>query len=151
MRFPAMELTMTSMVMLTMFAAGILAGSTAPPITIRWKIRPDHGTHVAGDASAVTDNSIGVASIGFKSKIMPVKTIRDDFRNPNGSPFVVYGYEGIKYAADNGAKIINCSWGGGGYSLLGQEVINYATSLGALVVAAAGNNNSSGSILSGIV
>ena len=32
--------------------------------------RPDHGTHVAGDASAVTDDSIGVASIGFKSKIM---------------------------------------------------------------------------------
>ena len=105
--------------------------------------RPDHGTHVAGDASAVTDNSIGVASIGFKSKIMAVKTIRDDFRNPSGLPFVVYGYEGIKYAADNGAKIINCSWGGGGYSLLGQEIINYATSLGALVVAAAGNNNSS--------
>ena len=49
--------------------------------------RPDHGTHVAGDASAVTDNSIGVASIGFKSKIMAVKTIRDDFRNPNGLPY----------------------------------------------------------------
>ena len=105
--------------------------------------RPDHGTHVAGDASAVTDNSIGVASIGFKSKIMAVKTNRDDLRNQNGLALIAYGYEGIKYAADNGAKIINCSWGGGGYSLLGQEVINYATSLGALVVAAAGNNNSS--------
>ena len=105
--------------------------------------RPDHGTHVAGDASAVTDNSIGVASIGYRSKIMPVKTSRDDFRSTSGSPFIVYGYEGIKYAADNGAKIINCSWGGGGYSLLGQEVINYATSIGSLVVAAAGNNNSS--------
>jgi len=104
--------------------------------------RPDHGTHVAGDASAVTDNSIGVASIGFKSKIMAVKTSRDDFRSLSGSPYIVYGYEGIKYAADNGAKIINCSWGGGGYSLLGQEVINYATLLGALVVAAAGNDNS---------
>ena len=104
--------------------------------------RPDHGTHVAGDASAVTDNSTGVASIGYKSKIMPVKTSRDDFRSTSGSPFIVYGYEGIKYAADNGAKIINCSWGGGGYSLLGQEVINYATSVGALVVAAAGNDNS---------
>lgn len=104
--------------------------------------RPDHGTHVAGDASAVTDNSTGISAIGFKSKIMAVKTIRDDFRSPVGSPYVVYGYEGIKYAADNGAKVINCSWGGGGYSFLGQEVINYAASIGALVVAAAGNNNS---------
>lgn len=104
---------------------------------------PYHGTHVAGDASAVTDNSVGIASIGFKSKIMPVKTTRDDYRSPNGPPYIVYGYEGIKYAADNGAQIINCSWGGGGYSILGQEVINYATALGALVVAAAGNNNSS--------
>jgi len=107
--------------------------------------RPDHGTHVAGDASAVTDNFIGIASMGYKSKIMPVKTNRDDFRSISGSPFIVYGYEGIKYAADNGAIIINCSWGGGGYSLLGQEIINYATSLGALIVAAAGNNNSFGS------
>lgn len=105
--------------------------------------RPDHGTHVAGDASAVTDNSIGVAAIGFKCKIMAVKTSRDDYRNQSGSPYIVYGFEGIKYAVDNGAKIINCSWGGGGFSFLGQEVINYATSLGALVVAAAGNNNSS--------
>ena len=47
--------------------------------------RPDHGTHVAGDASAVTDNSIGVASIGFKSKIMAVKTNRDDLRSPERS------------------------------------------------------------------
>lgn len=104
--------------------------------------RPDHGTHVAGDASAVTDNLIGVSAIGFNSKIMPVKTIRDDFRSPSGSPYVVYGFEGIKYAADNGAAVINCSWGGGGFSFLGQEVVNYATSLGSLVVAAAGNNNS---------
>lgn len=104
--------------------------------------RPDHGTHVAGDASAVTDNSIGISSIGFKSKIMPVKTSRDDYRGLSGSPFIIYGYEGIKYAVDNGAQIINCSWGGDGYSLLGQEVINYAVENGALVVAAAGNNNS---------
>ena len=105
--------------------------------------RPDHGTHVAGDASAVTDNSIGISSIGFRSKIMPVKTIRDDLRSPSGTPFVVYGYEGIVYAVNNGAQVINCSWGGGGYSLLGQEVINYAIANGSLVVAAAGNNNSS--------
>uniref|UniRef100_A0A832DI14 T9SS type A sorting domain-containing protein n=1 Tax=Ignavibacterium album TaxID=591197 RepID=A0A832DI14_9BACT len=106
--------------------------------------QPDHGTHVAGIASAVTDNGIGVASIGFKCKLMPVKTTRNDSRGPNG-PYVVYGYEGIVYAADNGAKVINCSWGGNGYSLLGQETINYATAQGSLVVAAAGNSNSTDS------
>lgn len=116
-------------------------GLTGIPDNNPMEDQPDHGTHVAGDASAVTNNSIGVASIGFKSKIMPVKTTRNDYRSPSNSPYIVFGFEGIKYAADNGAKVINCSWGGGGYSLLGQEVIDYATSLGALVVAAAGNNN----------
>jgi serine protease len=105
--------------------------------------RPDHGTNVAGIASAVTNNGVGVASIGFKCKIMPVKTTQDNERDPNtGGPYIIYGFEGIVYAADNGAKVINCSWGGGGYSLLGQETINYAMSKGALVVCAAGNSNS---------
>ncbi len=104
--------------------------------------RADHGTHVAGIASAVTNNGIGIASIGYQSKLMPIKTSQDNFRNSNGSPYIVYGYEGIVYAAENGAKVINCSWGGDGYSALGQEVINYATELGALVIAAAGNANS---------
>jgi serine protease len=103
--------------------------------------RPDHGTHVAGIASAVTNNGIGVASIGFNSKIMAVKVTRDDLRGPSG-PYVIFGYEGIVYAADNGARVINCSWGGGGYSLFGQLVIDYALSKGSLVVAAAGNSNS---------
>ncbi len=64
--------------------------------------QPDHGTHVAGIASAVTDNGIGVASIGFNCRLMPVKTTRNDQRGPNG-PYIVYGYEGIVYASDNGA------------------------------------------------
>ena len=106
--------------------------------------QPDHGTNVAGIASAVTNDSLGIASIGFKCKIMPVKTSENNYRDPNsGSPYIVFGYEGIVYAADNHAKVINCSWGGAGYSLLGQETINYAISKGALVVCAAGNDNSS--------
>jgi subtilisin family serine protease len=106
--------------------------------------QPDHGTHVAGISSAVTDNGVGVASIGFKCKLMPVKTTQNDQRGSNG-PYIIYGYEGIVYAADNGAKVINCSWGGSGFSMFGQETINYALSQGSLVVAAAGNSNSSGS------
>ncbi|MEW6702992.1 MAG: S8 family serine peptidase, partial [Bacteroidota bacterium] len=98
-----------------------------------------HGTHVAGIAGAVTDNKIGIASIGFNCTLLPVKASRSDRRDANGYPFIYYGFEGIKYAADKGAKIINCSWGGYSYSLYEQEIIDYATSKGTLVVAAAGN------------
>lgn len=118
-------------------------GLTGTPDNDPMEDQADHGTHVAGISSAVTNNGVGVASIGFKTKLMPVKVTRNDQRGPNG-PYVIYGYEGIVYAADNNAKVINCSWGGGGYSILGQETINYALSQGSLVVAAAGNENSSG-------
>lgn len=104
--------------------------------------RPDHGTHVAGIASAVTNNGVGISSIGFNCKIMPVKTSRDDVRTGTGQALISYGNEGIVYAADNGAKVINTSWGGYGYSVLSQEIINYAVAKGSLVVAAAGNDMS---------
>ncbi|MDX1699110.1 MAG: S8 family peptidase, partial [Melioribacteraceae bacterium] len=103
--------------------------------------RADHGTHVAGLASAVTDNNIGIASIGFNSKIMAVKTSQDDIRSTDNNALIAYGYEGIVYAADNGANIINCSWGGYSYSQAAQDAIDYAVAKGALVVASAGNGN----------
>jgi subtilisin family serine protease len=105
--------------------------------------RPDHGTGTAGVASAVTNNGIGIAGIGFKCKIMPVKVSQDNSRDINGSPYIIHGYKAIVYAADKGASIINCSWGGGGYSQYEQDVVNYANQKGALIVAAAGNDNSS--------
>ncbi|MBK7105037.1 MAG: S8 family serine peptidase [Ignavibacteriae bacterium] len=103
--------------------------------------RADHGTLVAGLASAVSNNEIGIASIGFKSKLLAVKTAQDNIRSESGLALVAYGYEGIIYAADNGAKIINCSWGSNNFSNAAQAVIDYAVSKGALVVAAAGNDN----------
>lgn len=55
---------------------------------------------------------------------------------------IQFGYEGIHYAAVNGARVINCSWGRpGGFSQFEQDVINDAAQRGALVVAAAGNDN----------
>jgi subtilisin family serine protease len=103
-----------------------------------------HGTHVAGIASAVTNNSIGIAGVGFNCTIMPVKVSRSDKRDASGYPFVWYGFEGIKLAVDNGAKIINCSWGGYGYSRYEKEIIDYAIENGVVIIAAAGNENSSG-------
>lgn len=103
--------------------------------------RPDHGTHVAGIASGVTNNGTGISSIGYSCKIMPVKTSRDDVRNPQSVALVSFGFEGIIYAVNNNADIINCSWGGSGFSRLGQETINYAIQNGSLLVCAAGNDN----------
>ena len=95
----------------------------------------DHGIHVSGLASAVTSNSLGISSIAQTAKLMILKVGADD------QPRVIYrGYDGIIYAANHGAKIINCSWGGPGGGAFGQDVINYAVSKGCLVVTAAGND-----------
>ena len=92
-----------------------------------------HGTKVAGFASAVTNNSIGIASTAWNAQLMPIQS-------GSGSS-ISKGYEGIVYAAENGADIINNSWGGSGYSYIFQEIIDYVESLGSIVVAAAGNSN----------
>lgn len=95
----------------------------------------DHGVHVSGIASAVSNNNKGVASIAYNAKLMIVKTGAD-----NNSRAIYKGYEGIKYAVDHGAAIINCSWGGTGGGQFGQEIIDYAIAKGSLVIAAAGND-----------
>lgn len=102
---------------------------------------PDHGTHVAGLASAVGNNGTGIASVGFSSKLMPVKVSTDAYRDAFGNPYVVFGFEGIAYAVENGAHIINCSWGSNSYSRLGEDVINFAVSRGALIIGASGNES----------
>ena len=103
-----------------------------------------HGAAVSGDASAATDNTTGVAAPGFKCKLLPVKCGADnDTRGTGGVGYIITGYQGIVYAADHGAKIINCSWGGaGGAGDYGQDIIDYAViNNDAIVVAAAGNDN----------
>lgn len=104
----------------------------------------EHGTHVAGIASASTDNGIGVAGTGFRCKLMAVKTSADnDTRGPGGSAYIIMGYPGIVYAALMGAHVVNCSWGGTGGSQFEQDMVNAATQQGTLIVAAAGNSGSS--------
>ncbi|MFI5252428.1 MAG: S8/S53 family peptidase [Bacteroidota bacterium] len=99
-----------------------------------------HGTHVAGIASARTNNHIGVAGVANNCRVIAIKTGSDnDTRGPGGTPYIVFGFEGIMYAAQRGAVAINCSWGGPGASQFEQEIIDSVTSMGSLVVAAAGN------------
>jgi subtilisin family serine protease/PKD repeat protein len=96
----------------------------------------NHGTHVSGTVGAETNNGIGVSSIGYNVSVMPVK-----IGNCNGS--LTHGYEGINWAANNGAHVINMSWGGGGSSTYGSNVCNAAANAGVILVAAAGNDGTS--------
>lgn len=96
-----------------------------------------HGTHVAGIAAAITNNAIGVAGVGYDSSLMNVKVLDD-----RGSGFYSWVANGIVWAVDNGAKVINMSLGGSSPSSVLEEAINYAWSKGVVIVAAAGNNGS---------
>lgn len=97
----------------------------------------DHGTHCAGIASASTNNSIGIAGMGYSCKIIPVKAT-----SSSASPSsVTNGYDGIVYAVSAGANVISLSWGGTGTSTTAQNIITWASSQGCLIVAAAGNSN----------
>jgi serine protease len=98
-----------------------------------------HGTQVAGCVAPVTNNSIGIAGVGYKCKILPIKAAKDASSASSG---LDKGYEGVVYAADHGANIINCSWGSSYASQYGKDIIDYATTKGCLVVAAAGNTSS---------
>lgn len=94
-----------------------------------------HGTHVSGTIAAVGNNGLGVIGVAPLAKIMAVKGLGDD-----GSGYDTDLAQGIVYAADNGADIINMSWGGTGDSPVIEEAIQYAYSLGVILVAAAGNS-----------
>ncbi|MDP2172991.1 MAG: S8 family serine peptidase [Candidatus Cloacimonadaceae bacterium] len=97
-----------------------------------------HGTLVSGIANSRTNNSIGGASLAWNVKLMPVSCTYA------GVPNSIYrGYDAIIYAAGKGAGVINCSWGGTGFSQANQDAVNYASSLGSVIVAAGGNSNNS--------
>ncbi|PWU52823.1 hypothetical protein DLJ46_02285 [Micromonospora globispora] len=93
-----------------------------------------HGTMVAGIAAANTNNGIGVAGAAWTARIMPVKVLDAD-GSGNDSDVA----EGIVWAADHGAKIINMSLGGPDESSVLHDAVVYATGKGAVIVVAAGN------------
>jgi thermitase len=96
-----------------------------------------HGTHVTGTIAATPDNSEGVAGIGYDTRVLVVKVLDE-----NGGGSYSRIVQGIIYAADQGADIINLSLGGGAISLTLEDAVEYAWGKGALVVAAAGNESS---------
>ncbi|MEM8832888.1 MAG: DUF5942 domain-containing protein, partial [Cyanobacteria bacterium P01_G01_bin.19] len=95
-----------------------------------------HGTHVAGTIAQSTNNGYGVAGIAYKANIMPLKVL-----SASGGGTVSDIAEAIKFAANNGADVINMSLGGGGASSIMEEAIKYAHSKGVTIIAAAGNEN----------
>lgn len=100
--------------------------------------RYGHGTHVAGIAAAITNNGRGVAGVGFDTSLMNVKVLGD-----NGSGQYSWIANGIIWATDNGAHVINMSLGGSSTSSTLEEAVKYAWGKGVVLVAAAGNDNTS--------
>jgi thermitase len=97
-----------------------------------------HGTHVAGIAAANTNNSLGVAGIGYQSSLLNVKVLGDD-----GYGAYSWISSGIVWAADNGANVINMSLGSNFKSTTLESAVKYAWGKGVVIVAAAGNSANS--------
>ncbi len=96
----------------------------------------EHSTHVAGIIGAIRNNGIGIDGVAQNIKIMPVRVV------PEGDEYDKDVANGIRYAVDNGAKVINMSFGKG-YSPQSQwvyDAIKYAESKDVLLVHAAGND-----------
>jgi subtilisin family serine protease len=107
-----------------------------------------HGTHVAGIIGAIGNNNQGVAGVVWQCKILPVRVMARQVRTSDGATTgrgtSADIAKGIRWAADQGAKIINLSLGH--YSAadtVQANAVNYALGLGVLVVAAMGNDNTS--------
>ena len=108
-----------------------------------------HGTHVAGTVGQLTNNSNGTAGMAYNVKLMPVKVIQGFWDEIFGSPFegtddVVA--RGIRYAADNGAQVINLSIGReeGGPAPVVTDAMRYAVGRGVFVAVASGNTRADG-------
>jgi len=96
-----------------------------------------HGTHVAGTVAQSTNNALGVAGVAFNACLMPVKVL-----DSRGSGTYANVASGIRWAADNGVKVINLSLGGASSDNTLKEAVKYAYEKGVVVVAAAGNDGS---------
>lgn len=94
-----------------------------------------HGTHVAGILAAEGNNAYGVTGVDWYSKIMAVKVLDN-----KGNGTTQSAVNGIYFAVNHGARVINASWGGGDYSQALRDAIAYAGAHGVVFVTAAGND-----------
>ena len=103
-----------------------------------------HGTHCAGIASAITDNSYGIAGLGWDCKIMALRAgwSIDDGGVEAGVVGMSFAAQAIFYATYKGASVINCSWGSSNAGGL-EIAADYAVSHGIVLSVAAGNDNTS--------
>jgi subtilisin family serine protease len=101
-----------------------------------------HGTHVAGTIGAVGNNGTGVAGVNWAVSLMPLK-----FMTASGSGYMSDAVRAINYATMErsvygvNVRVINASWGGGGYSAAMQTAIQAAGNAGIMFVVAAGNDH----------
>ncbi len=98
-----------------------------------------HGTHVAGTIAQSTGNGKGVAGMAPLSRLMPVKVL-SAFGGGTSAGIA----DGIRFAVDHGARVLNLSLGGGGRSIDMERAVAYARRKGAVVVCAAGNSGGRG-------
>ena len=96
-----------------------------------------HGTHVSGILAAKGNNGIGIAGIDWNAEIMPLKAL-----NAQGNGTTDEAVAAIYFAVNNGAKVINASWGGDVWTSALLDALNYANSKGVIFVTAAGNESS---------
>lgn len=94
-----------------------------------------HGTHVAGTIAQSTHNSYGTSGLAYESVLMPVRVL-----NSRGSGTAAQVADGIRFAADNGAHIINMSLGSSRSSPVIKAAVEYASAKNVTIVAAAGNS-----------
>jgi subtilisin family serine protease len=97
-----------------------------------------HGTHVSGTIGAQGDSGVGVAGIDWRCQIMAVK-----FLDNTGNGYLSNATQAIEYAVAHGARVLNNSWGGGGYDQGVANAIQDAQNHGDIFVVAAGNNSQS--------
>ena len=93
-----------------------------------------HGTHVAGTVAQSTNNGVGTAGVAFDCAVMPVKVL-----DSNGEGTADWVAQGIRYAADHGAQVINLSLGTPTHYVTIEEAVAYAHGKGVTVCAATGN------------
>lgn len=103
-----------------------------------------HGTHVAGIAGATGNNGIGVSGVAQHTKLMAVQAFAS-----GGTTTTDLLLKSIYYSVDNGAKVINCSWGRKGRPGSSErDAFDYAISRGVVMIVAAGNSNEDSSLYS---